>query len=82
MEYVHDNKLPINVRFVYFDAGLDPDLVQKKKKNSKYIPGSDIFVKYMLENQLDFIETFSGALTVQGVGKGTLDLLRNNETAP
>ncbi len=72
MEYIHDNRLPINARFVYFDAGLDPDLVQKKKRNPKYVPGSQVFVKHMLEKELDFIETYRGALTVQGVGKGTL----------
>ena len=77
MEYVHDNQLPVNVRFVYFDAGLDPDLVQKKKRNSKYVPGSEIFVKHMLEKELDFIETFNGALTVQGVGKGTLTVFEH-----
>jgi len=74
MEYVHDNKLPINMRFVYFDAGLDPDLVQKKKRNPKYIQGSQLFVKHILGKELDFIETYNGTLTVQGVGRGTLSV--------
>lgn len=77
MQYVRDNRLPINARFVYFDAGLDPDLVQKKKRNPEYVPGSQIFVKHMLEKELDFIETHNGTLTVQGVGKGTLSVFEH-----
>lgn len=62
--------LPIGVRMIYFDAGLDPVLARTGKRDPEFVPGSELFVKRYLEEQLDLIDRYIGAVAVQAVGKG------------
>lgn len=71
-ELLHDTPLSVGARIVFFDAGLDPDLVNRKRRNPEFKPGSERFVDQIVEKELDFIETFDGAIAVQAVGKGPL----------
>ena len=69
---LRDVSLPINVRIVYFDAALDILLASKGKRNPDFIPGSKLFLQHMIEENIEFIDTYYGAITVQAVGKGDL----------
>ena len=69
---LQDETLPINLRLVFFDGGLDTSLITKGKRNADFIPGSEYFLDYMLEEEIDFIDSYVAAITVQAVGKGNL----------
>jgi hypothetical protein len=71
-EHLRKAQLPVNVRLVYFDAGLDPDLVTKKRRNPDFIPGSSLFMQHLITSETEFIDTYDGTITLQGVGKGNL----------
>lgn len=71
-EHLRRVQLPVNIRLVYFDAGLDPDLVTKKRRNPDFVPGSRLFVQHLITNETEFIDTYDGAITLQAVGKGNL----------
>lgn len=71
-ESLRDVVLPVNLRIIFFDAGLDPDLVAKRRRDPDFVPGSALFVQHMLDNETDFIENYSGAVVIQAVGKGNL----------
>lgn len=71
-EILRDTRLPVNIRIIYFDGGLDADLITKRKRDLDFIPGSKPFVQHMLDEEIDFIETYTGAIVVQAVGKGHL----------
>lgn len=65
-------KLAINVRLLFLDAGLDPTLVAKGKRDYDFVPGSELLLAYMVENEIEFIDSYEGAITIQAVGKGNL----------
>lgn len=71
-ELLNDSPLNIDARIVYFDGGLDPDLVNKKRRNPEFKPGSERYMDYMMNEELEFIEPYDGAIVVQAVGKGDL----------
>lgn len=71
-EQLRKQQPPVNIRLVYMDAGLDPDLVIKKRRNPDFIPGSHLFVQYLITEELEFIDTYNGAIAIQTVGKGDL----------
>lgn len=71
-EYLRDVTLPVNMRIVYFDAGLDTDLIARKRRNSDFVPGSELFLQHMIDEEIEFIDTYAGAIVVQAVGKGNL----------
>ena len=73
-EYLRDVTLPANMRIVYFDAGLDTDLITKRRRNSDFVPGSELFLQHMVDEEIEFIDTYTGAIVVQAVGKGNLSV--------
>jgi hypothetical protein len=66
--------LPINLRVLFFDAGLDSALIEAKKRDSDFRPGSEIFLDNLLSEDIDFIDSYVGAIVIQAVGKGQLHL--------
>ncbi|MBT3323592.1 M28 family peptidase [archaeon] len=64
--------LPINLRLIFFDAGLDTDLITQRKRNPGFIAGSKYFLDHMLNEEIDFIENYVGAIILQALGKGNL----------
>ncbi|MDP3983337.1 MAG: M28 family peptidase, partial [bacterium] len=84
-EYLRDISLPVNMRIVYFDAGLDTDLIARKKRNADFVPGSGVFLRHMMDEEIDFIDSYTGAIVVQAVGKGNLSVFertgRKNENS-
>ena len=64
--------LPIDVRLFFLDAGLDQKLVAKKQRDNDFVPGSELLVSYMLNNEIEFIDKYTGTFVVQAVGKGNL----------
>lgn len=71
-ERLQSIELPVDVRLLFLDAGLDPALVAKGKRNQDFIPGSELLLAYMIENEIEFIDNYEGAITIQAVGKGNL----------
>lgn len=72
VEHIRNEKLPVNVRLMYFDAGLDTDLITKRRRNPDFVPGSERFLQHLIDTEIDFIDTYRGAIIVQAVGKGSL----------
>lgn len=67
---------PVNIRLVYFDAGLDPDLASTGKRNPEFVPGSRLFLQHLLTTQIEFLDTYEGTITIQAVGKGDLSVFQ------
>jgi len=66
--------LPVNLRMIFFDRGLDPTLADTGRRNPQFVPGSGVFLRHMIDKEMEFIDSYSGAITVQAVGKGDLQL--------
>ncbi len=71
-ETLREISLPVNIRLVYFDAGLDTDLIARRRRNSDFVPGSEVFLQHMMDEETEFIDTYAGAIVIQAVGKGNL----------
>lgn len=63
---------PIDAKLLFLDAGLDPRLVSEGKRNQEFIPGSELLLTYLMDNEIGFIDRYEGAITIQAVGKGEL----------
>ncbi|GEM_PF-3025324 len=72
VECLRNTSAPVNVRLVYFDAGLDTDLITRKKRNPTFVPGSEIFLQHMINEEIEFIDRYVGAVVIQAAGKGNL----------
>lgn len=75
-EHLQKAKLPVNIRLVYFDAGLDPDLATRQRRNPDFVPGSKLFVQHLITDETEFIDTYDGAITIQAVGKGNMSVFQ------
>ena len=73
-----DATLPVSVRMVYFDAGLDPALARTGRRDPNFVPGSELFVQQYLEEKLDLIDTYAVAIAIQAVGKGSLQVFERS----
>lgn len=71
-EKLQSAKLPIGIRLLFLDAGLDPTLAAKGKRDHDFTTGSELLLAYMIEHESEFIDDYEGAITIQAVGKGNL----------
>ena len=71
-EKLQSAQLPTNVRLLFLDAGLDPTLAFKGRRDHNFTRGSELLLAYMFENEIEFIDSYEGAITIQAVGKGNL----------
>jgi len=72
-EHLRVAELPVNVRIIYFDAGLDTDLIERRR-SADFVPGSELFLQHVVDNEIEAIEKYAGSVVVQAVGKGGLCL--------
>ncbi len=68
------SQFPVNIRLIYFDAGLDTDLIAKNRRNPEFKPGSELFLEHILNKEIEFIDSYNGTIIVQAVGKGNFQV--------
>ncbi|PIN81176.1 hypothetical protein COV13_02065 [Candidatus Woesearchaeota archaeon CG10_big_fil_rev_8_21_14_0_10_32_9] len=67
-----EKDLPVGVRLFFLDYALDPKLVSAGRRDPDFVPGSELLLNYLIDNETDFIDKYLGTITVQAVGKGNL----------